>query len=54
MKVSKRELFITAYQWLYGGTKKTANEIYKKADEEYIDLIIKCFNEQCKTSFYYD
>ena len=48
------EKFIEAYRWMYGGTKKTAREIYRKADPEYIALIIKAYEQQNRLAFYED
>lgn len=48
------EKFIDAYRWMYGGTKKNAREIYRKADPDYIALIIKAYEQQNRMAFYDD
>lgn len=46
--------FITAYCWMFGGTKTEAKIIFKCADQEYIKLIIDIYNKQTQKSFYED
>lgn len=47
-------MFVRAYVFMYGGTKKNARYIFEKADEEYIDLIIKCHEKQSRLAYYED
>ena len=49
-----KKMFINAYVWMYGGTKKEAAEAYKITDANYCNAIIKCFLDNAKTSFYED
>ena len=46
--------FIEAYVWLFGGTKKAAKEIYKKADNDYVSLIIESYAKQNRIAFWED
>jgi hypothetical protein len=49
-----KQLFITAYRYLYGGTIKAATEIYRTADKEYINAIIENFRHDVALAFNYD
>lgn len=46
-----KEDFIKAYIWMYGGTKRKAMEVYRTAEESYIDNIIDAFMSNAKKSF---
>lgn len=50
--------FINAYTWMYGSTKKQAEQTYRRAmeiaDYGYIKEIINCFEENAKKAFYAD
>ena len=48
------KLFISAYVWMFGGTKKAEREIYKNADDEYIRIVIKAFLDQNRLAFWND
>ena len=50
--MNRKQKFITAYSWLLGFTKREAEETYKTADEEYINVIIDVFERNAKLSFY--
>lgn len=51
---SNQKNFVEAFIWLFGGTKKFAKEIYRKAEKEYIDLIIKTYAKQNRLAFWED
>lgn len=57
LNTMKRD-FITAYTWMYGGTKKQAEGTFRKAmeiaDYGYVKEIISCFEDNAKRSFYDD
>jgi len=46
--------FIDAYKYLFGGTKKAAEKVYKTADVHYINACIEAFERNAKVSFYHD
>ena len=50
--------FVTAYTWMYGGTKKQAECAYRRAmeiaDYGYVKEIIACFENNAKKSAYVD
>lgn len=50
--------FITAYTWMYGSTKKQAEQTYRRAmeiaDYNYIKETINCFKDNAKRAFYDD
>ena len=46
-----KKIFVDAYVWMYGVTKKEAMEAYKTTDANYHDVIIKCFLDNAKASF---
>lgn len=46
--------FIDAYKYLFGGTKKATEKVYKTASESYIKACIEAFERNAKVSFYYD
>lgn len=52
-KKAKAE-FVDAYRYLFGGTKKAAEKVYKTADVHYINACIEAFERNAKVSFYYD
>ena len=52
--MNRKTKFIDAYTWMYGGTKKEAEMVYKTAGKEYIDMIIDGFKENAKQGFYND
>ena len=49
-----KKIFVDAYVWMYGVTKKEAMEAYKTTDANYHNVIIKCFRDNAKASFYND
>ena len=49
-----KKMFINAYVWMYGATKKEAVEAYKTTDTNYHNSIIQCFLDNAKASFYKD
>ena len=49
-----KKMFVNAYVWMYGVTKKEAAEAYKITNSNYHDAIIKCFLDNAKASFYED
>ena len=55
---SIRSLFITAYCWMFGSTKKAAAEAFKKhmdaRNECYIKAVIESFENNARKSFYDD
>ena len=57
MSNSKR-MFITAYCWMYGSTKKEAANVYRQKMESgsvgFIEAVIECFKENARKSFYDD
>lgn len=54
MIMNKKAEFISAYVYMFGGTKKAAGKVYKTADEQYISAIIDGFKQNAKTGFYHD
>lgn len=49
-----KEKFIEAYIWIFGSTIKSATEVYKKAEKNYIqEIFVQCKN-QFRKSFYND
>ena len=48
---NNKGLFISAYVWMFGYTKKQAADIYKNASKEYIDSIIESYLYQCQLAF---
>ena len=52
--MSRKAKFITAYVWMFGGTKKAAEKVYKAADEQYINNVIHGFIQNAKACFYQD
>ena len=46
--------FLTAYIYLYGGTKKHAENVYKTASAAYIAAVIDSYYQDCKLGFYND
>lgn len=57
LNAMKRD-FITAYTWMYGGTKKQAEGAFRRAmeiaDYGYVREIIGCFENNAKRSAYVD
>ena len=49
-----KKMFVDAYVWMYGATKKEAMEVYKITDANYHNVIVKCFLDNAKASFYKD
>ena len=49
-----KKIFVDAYVWMYGVTKKEAMEAYNTTDADYHNAIIKCFLDNAKASFYND
>lgn len=58
MGLNFKDDFITAYTWMFGETKKKANEVYRRAmeiaDYSYIKEMINCYKNNCKRMFYND
>ena len=52
--MNRKEKFITAYAWAFGGTKQKAEKVYKTASKEYVEMIINGFKENAKRGFYND
>ena len=50
----KKPAFIEAYRYLYGATKKQAENAYKTASEAYIQAIIDSMKQDAKSAFYND
>ena len=48
------EKFVEAYRWLFGGTKKAAREIYRKADKDFIVAVLRAYEKQSFIAFYED
>lgn len=48
------EKFVAAYCWLFGGTKKAARDIYRKADKDYIAAVLRAYEKQSFIAFYED
>ena len=49
-----KKIFVEAYVWMYEVTKKEAMEAYKKTDANYHNIIVECFLDNAKASFYND
>jgi len=45
------DMFITAYTWMYGCTRKDAIKAYRESDPERINLIIDAVCDNAKRSF---
>lgn len=41
--MARKNDFITAFCWLFGGSKRNAAEAYRNAAPDYITTIIECF-----------
>ena len=54
MNTITQKEFIAAYVWMYGGTKKAAQDIYKRADPKYIQEIVSAYKKNCFLAFYND
>ena len=54
MDIKNKQLFVEAYQWMYGASKATAEVAFKNSKEEYVLSIIECYKSFCKDRFYYD
>lgn len=48
------DLFVDAYIWMFGGTKKAAREVYRKADHGYISAVIESYTRHFAFTFYED
>ncbi len=46
-----RQMYITAYQWLYGATKREAEKAWRRSDDERRSIVIKCFTDNAKKTF---
>lgn len=46
--------FITAFIYFYGGTKKEAADVFKKASADVIEAIIDGWKTAAKQAFNYD
>jgi len=46
--------FITAYMWMYGSSKKEAEQVYRKVNKEYQEAIIDGFKQNAKQAFIND
>ena len=51
--INKRE-FVNAYMWMYGATKKEAEQAYKKVNKEYQEAIRDGFKQNAKQAFIND
>jgi len=53
-----RRMFIIAYCWMFGSTKKAAAEAFKEhmdaKDERYIKNVIESFESNARKAFYED
>lgn len=49
-----KNMFITAYRFYFGGTKKDAEKVYFTAEPEYISEIINGYFNQIRRTFYND
>lgn len=49
-----KKKFIDAYVWAYGGSKKKAAKIYKKAPEIFVRAVVRNFEDNAKKAFFYD
>lgn len=49
-----KQLFILAYCYCYGATKRQAAAAYKNATPDYIQEIIKAYNQDARNAFYND
>lgn len=54
MKKNSMDKFVSAYVWLFGVAKKTAKEIYRNADDNYISTVISAYEKQAIIAFYED
>ena len=54
MENNRRRRFITAYIWMFGGTKAQAQAVYKRESAAYIDAVIAGFSENARRAFYED
>lgn len=48
------DYFVSAYRWMFGGTKKAAREIFRKADPDYIKNVVSAYEKQSFIAFYED
>lgn len=50
--------FIPAYQWMHGGSKRKAEQVYNRAmeiaDYDFIREVITCYKCNSKLAFYMD
>ena len=46
--------FIAAYKWLFGATSKSAKEVYKAADPDYIKSVIAAYKSNSRVAFWND
>ena len=54
MEYISKDLFISAYCYLYGSTKKAAFRAWKNTGPEYKKEIIRGYTGDCKKAFYND
>lgn len=55
---SNKSMFISAFCWMFGSTKKAAAEAFKEhmdaKDERYIKNVIESFESNARKAFYED
>ena len=49
-----KTLFINAYIWIFGTTRKDAVEAWKTLSNDYKEIIIETYENNFKSSFYND
>lgn len=54
MNNNNKSEFIDVYIYLFGGTKKAAEKVYKTANKSYISVCIETFEHNAKAAFYHD
>ena len=52
--MKNKQLFVEAYQWMYGVPKATAEFVFDNSQEEYVLSIIESYKSFCEDLFYYD
>lgn len=50
----KKHDFVTAYTWLFGATKRNAEQVYRTANSDYINAIIRGFMRNASACAYTD
>lgn len=49
--MTRKKQFLTAFCWLFGGSKRNAAEVYRNAAPDYITTIIECFQGNAARAF---